>query len=136
MLRHIDTQEPWDHTQPIDGVRYPRNIEKVWPTEELAFIGLEVAPVVPPVIPPPSTDPNDYRLSRQQFMWIIYDNDLEADIQTLINGLGAAAKAKAKAYLMDGQIYNRDDPYVVALINHLGHTDAQWDTWWMLAKEE
>lgn len=136
MLRHIDTQEPWDYTQPIDGVRYPRNIEKVWPTEELAFIGLEVAPVVPPVVEPPSTDPNDYPLSRPQFMWIIYDNDLEADIQTLINGLGAAAKAKAKAYLMDGLQFNHGDQHITALINQLGHTDAQWDTWWMLAKDE
>jgi hypothetical protein len=75
-------------------------------------------------------------LSREQFMWIIYSNDFEADIQTLLNGLGPASKAKAKAFLMDGIYYERDDQYVTALINHLGHTDAQWDTWWLLAKDE
>jgi hypothetical protein len=55
MLRYIDTQEPWDGER-INGIAYPRSIETKWTTQELADIGLEVAPPPPPrELPPPSS---------------------------------------------------------------------------------
>jgi hypothetical protein len=53
-LRHIDTQSIWAG-EPINEVRHPKNIEKLWSPDELAAIGLEVVP--PPPAPEPTVAP-------------------------------------------------------------------------------
>lgn len=50
MLEFIETGKPWAGGR-INGVRYPRSIEKLWTAEQLAEIGLQVRVVAPPVIP-------------------------------------------------------------------------------------
>ena len=54
-LRYIDTQEPWNPKQPINGVRHPRNIEQLWSAADLAAIGLETVPAAAPEPTPPRT---------------------------------------------------------------------------------
>ena len=55
MLRYINTEEPWTASELINGVRHPRNIEKLWSTAELYAIGLEVVPTPEPTPVPPRT---------------------------------------------------------------------------------
>lgn len=54
MLIYSETQERW-RGEPINGIRHPRNIEKLWSDAELAAIGLEK--YVPPVEPPQEPSP-------------------------------------------------------------------------------
>lgn len=53
----IETGEPWAPDAPINGVRYPLNIETLWSDDDLASIGL--ARFVPPPLPEPETEPSE-----------------------------------------------------------------------------
>lgn len=58
MLVHTETKLPWSPDVPIDGVRYPLNIEQFWSAEELAAVGLAVhVPPAPAPTPEPEPEP-------------------------------------------------------------------------------
>jgi hypothetical protein len=52
-LRHIGSKEKWNATEPINGIRYQSNIDKIWSADELKAIGLEIVPIAPPAEKPP-----------------------------------------------------------------------------------
>lgn len=44
MLRNIKTKVLWKG-EAVNGIRHPKNIERIWSISELASIGLEVVPI-------------------------------------------------------------------------------------------
>lgn len=56
MLIHTQTGLPWSADEPINGVRYPLNIETLWTDDELATVGLARPAPLPELEPEPAPE--------------------------------------------------------------------------------
>ncbi len=136
-LRFISDKKLWDARQPIDGVKHPANIEKLWSTEDLEAIGLELVPTPTPAPQPEtSTDPADYPLTPVQFRAMVELLGKGPEIEAAISGIeDAAIRAVARAKYEYSTEFERSDDLFELLAPQIGMTDADIDAAWMTAKE-
>lgn len=133
MLRFIKTEERWTG-EPINGIRHPRNIEQLWPDEELAAVGLER--YTPPKPEPIPVDPLTRPISRVQFKAVLRIAGLYDSVAQAIEAIpDPVQKAVARAKFEDSDSYDRDDPLFVMLAPAIGVTDEQIDALWLQAQE-
>lgn len=103
MLRHISSGNTW-HGERINGVSYPRNIETLWTSEQLAAIGLELVPIP---TPPPLTHEQkkalvDEEWSRRVFGGFTFaGEEYHSDRDSIDNITGAQSLAQ---YAMDNGV--------------------------------
>lgn len=133
MLRFIKTEERWTG-EPINGIRHPRNIEKLWSDEELAAIGLER--YTPPKPEPVPVDPLTLPLNRVQFKAVLRIAGVEQKVRQAVAGIAdPVQQAVAEAKLDESDSYDRDDPLFALLAPAVGLTSAEIDALWVQALE-
>lgn len=127
MLRFIDTQLPWGG-EPIDDIRHPRTIEKLWTDEELNAIGLERVAADNPAPP----DRLDVELTRRELRLGLLSMGLtESDVVAAINEEPDPVKREAALIeWQDNFHYNFNHPLVGLLMARLSMDEEQAKTAW------
>lgn len=151
---------PWSPTEPVDGVRYPSNIEQLWTANDLAALGLYL-PEVPPIpegkrlvsatvarvngavqfvhvledIPAPTSA--DFPLSDRQLRIGLIMSGISLDtIDTAINTIpDATQRAIAKVWWDRSTMIQWDHPMRATLTTLVGLTEDQAATMWLSAKD-
>ncbi len=132
MIRFIGTQELWNG-EPIDDVRYPKSITKLWTDEKLAEIGLER--FTPEFPEPDPVEPLSIPLNQVQFEAVLNMTGKRAEIELAVEAMEEPARSIAKAKIARSQSYDRDDPLFASLAAAIEMTDAELDALWIQALE-
>jgi hypothetical protein len=132
MIRNIDTKEVWNG-EPIDEVRHPKSIAKLWSDEELAQIGLErFTPEFPEQDP---VEPLSIPLNPVQFEAVLNMTGKRAEIDLAVEAMEEPARSIAKAKIARSQSYDRDDPLFASLAAAIEMTETELDGLWLQALE-
>jgi hypothetical protein len=162
MTLYLETPEgfvPWNPANPIDGVRYPPNLEDVWDAVDLAAIGLytpeetlvpdgkqlvsyavdRVDGVVRFVhtledIPPLTVV--DFPLTARQIRLGLVRNGVPLSaVQTAIDSLPSPQKDEAQIYWEFSTEVHWEHAMTQALIALVGLTTDEASAMWMVAKD-
>ena len=132
MIRYIDTKEA-QNGEPINEVRHPLNIGKLWSKAQLNKIGLEV--YTPPVKEPEPIDPLTVPLTAIQFHAMLRIAGKRDSVYAAVNAIeDEMTKAIALEKLDRSQSFDRDDALFVKLAPVVGLTDEEIDALWVQAQ--
>lgn len=82
------------------------------------------------------TNPLTYVLDGVKFRELILDDSREAEVNSLVLGLGTVAKTKARAYLEGSAEFKWDDPQVQWLASNLTEGTAAFQAAWVAKGQE
>ena len=151
--------------EPINEIRYPANIEQIWPKEDLAELGLFHEPVNPGVPegkvstgqtialvngtltivhtlvdapPPPEPPPPSFQdLQRPPFLFMMQKMGItETQVEGLISEMPEGdARDLALIVFKNQQTFKRDNSLLNMLTAAAGLTSEQVDTAWRAAEQ-
>jgi hypothetical protein len=127
-LRYIATGEVW-RGAPIADTSHPRNIETLWSAQELAAIGLELAPEPAPVPADPNAVPKAVTMVQARIA-------LRATgLLDRVNAAVAAADDNTKDGWEYSTVLRRNSPTLVAIAGTIGLSEAQVDELFLAAAQ-